>query len=75
MLVFVLAFAEMATSPGNAKNMNVTFVLLEQMDEWEPGTERGGLPSLGTAESSSSVVSRFPWWGLWLPQFQMMQWE
>lgn len=47
----------------------------EQMDEWEPGTERGGLPSLGTAESSSSVVSRFPWWGLWLPQFQMMQWE
>lgn len=47
----------------------------EQMDEREPGKEGGGLPSLGTAESSSSVVSRFPWWGLWLPQVRMMQWE
>lgn len=35
MLVFVLAFAEMATSPRNAKNMNVTFVLLKQTgDNW-----------------------------------------
>lgn len=33
--MFVLAFAEMAMSPGNAKNMNVTFVLLEQTgDNW-----------------------------------------
>lgn len=33
--MFVLAFEEMATRPGNAKNMNVTFVLLKQTgDNW-----------------------------------------
>lgn len=35
MLVFVLAFVEMATSPGNSQNVNVTFVLLKQTgDNW-----------------------------------------
>ena len=33
--MFVLAFAEMAAGPGNAKNVNVTFVLLKQTgDNW-----------------------------------------
>lgn len=33
--MFVLAFAEMATSPGNARHMNVTFILLKQTgDNW-----------------------------------------
>ena len=33
--MFVLAFVEMATSPGNSQNVNVTFVLLKQTgDNW-----------------------------------------
>lgn len=33
--MFVLAFAEMAASPGNAKNINVTLILLKETgDNW-----------------------------------------
>lgn len=52
MLVFVLTFSEMATSPGNAKNMNVTLyysnrLVITSGETWlgggDPWDKRGGL--------------------------------
>ena len=50
--MFVLAFVEMATSPGNSQNVNVTFVLLKQTgDNWSRdfglwGVGVGGNPGI-----------------------------
>lgn len=44
MLVFVLTFAEMATSPGNSQNVNMTFVLLKQTgDNWSRDSRLWGV--------------------------------
>jgi hypothetical protein len=56
MLVFVLAFAKMATSPGNNKNMNVTFILLlyysSRLVITGGETQDGGVVTLGVGSKS-----------------------
>lgn len=48
MLVFVLTFAEMATSPGNSQNVNMTFVLLKQTgDNWSRDSRLWGVGVVG----------------------------